>query len=119
MATTKQRCEVECTSATVTFSLPDWTADDRFEYTKVHYFSQGHAWAGSYDRTTSHNRLDDALFKETQYEELCLHPNGQWVTYDISLRGNVYDNIRQKQEEVQRVLDQWRDWQPEETNGEG
>ena len=108
--------EIKCLSISVTFSLPNWTADERFEFTKNHYFDAGHAWAGSYDRTTLHNRLDDALFSETQYEELCLDPNAQWIKYDISLKGNVYENIRTQQEKIQRVLDRWRDWEPENLN---
>jgi len=106
--------QVEFIGCEILFSLPEWAGEDRFEYTQAHYFGPGHAWAGSYDRTTMHNRLDDALFAETGYSELCLDPQGLWVKYEIAITGDILGNMQRKRVELERVLAHWRDWQPDE-----
>lgn len=108
-----QEEEVEYSECRVTFTLPQWVAEDRFEYRKVHHFPKGHAYAGSYDRETLHNRVDDALFT-LGYDELCLHPMGQWVSFKLDgPPARLPGQIAEAERRLRACLAKWKDDQPE------
>ena len=109
-----QAIHVTGQSVSVTFSLPLWVADERFNWYQHQYFDQYHAWAGSYEKTIEHNHIDDALFKYDPYEELCIHPMNCWVKYDLPLHANIQTSIQTKAQEIERILAEWHDWQPKE-----
>jgi hypothetical protein len=104
--------EVSYSSCVVSYSLPQWASDDRFEYQQVHRYPKGHAYAGSYDRTTNHNRLDDALFA-LGTKETCLHPMGQWASFEIEGSPTQIPGLIAEKERVLRAcLAKWKDDQP-------
>lgn len=47
----------------ITFEIPNWFPQDRFDVTKVHHFDKYHAYAGSYSHSTYHNTAEDQLWK--------------------------------------------------------
>lgn len=104
---------VEVLGYQVTIGLPDWCADDRFEYRKNHYFDKWHAWPGSYSHTTYHNGLEDALGKIEHVEEICLRPLSCWITVKIDADvKNIRDAVRIIQSKVADVLKTWITYQP-------
>jgi len=109
----KEAGEAAYLGCEITLSLPTWTKEDRFEYQRVHRFPTGHAYAGSYERTTSHNLLDEALF-EIGTKSSCLDPMAQWVTFELEgPPARLPGQIAEKQRLLQECLAKWKDYQPE------
>lgn len=72
----------------VVFDLPDWVSDERYEYNKIHYYGQYHAWAGSYDRTESgFNVVQDEIHKLERVTETCFWPGSCWLVAEFG--GNL------------------------------
>ena len=76
---------IELVETVVTLSLPLWVGDEMFDYLVTHYYPEGHIWAGSYDRTTNHSRIDDAIFKEIKYQSLSLSSLGGTAAISVAL----------------------------------
>ena len=56
----------------VSFDIPNWFPQNRFDVTKAHYHDKHHAYAGSYSHSTYHNSAEDQLYKRfPEIKETC------------------------------------------------
>ena len=97
------------TCAAVEFELPDWCADSRFEYERKIYYSQGHVYAGQVYRTTSENKMSDALFTIDGMEEVCLHPWNCWCRVHVEFSNNLQSDIEKVRLKIHRVLSRYKE----------
>jgi len=67
----------EISRIVVVFDLPAWVTDERYDYERIFYFNQYHAWAGTYDRTDyGLNVVQDALHALGQVQATNWYPGG-------------------------------------------
>jgi len=89
---------------TITFSLPDWVG--RYDYTRRTYYDNSHQWKGQVKDDLLANEVCDILFKEMDYNEICLHPQGRWVKFEIDPKTNsVVAEAARLQYNLQEVLE--------------
>ena len=93
----------------VTFSLPDWTADARFDDDKPIYYSGGHAWAGQVSGYQYDNTLSRNLFRLKGVTETCLNMQC-WVTVRFDCEpAELPKKIAVFQEKLNRFLGRYRE----------
>ena len=105
---------VELIGGEYTFSLPEWVADEKYEYSVPRYYDKNHAYAGSYSHTNNENRAYDILFDLPMVKEVCLHPMGQWLTVEVGSapgRGTtvVLNKFRKR---LIKALKELKAWEP-------
>lgn len=69
----------------VSFSLPDWVTDDRFEHCRHRFYGPGHAWEGQIESTDYPNQVQDGLHRLKEVTETCFHPMGPSVTAEFTV----------------------------------
>jgi len=96
----------------VTFSLPDWFGDQRLNYELRRIHPAGHRWAGQVDvdNIKYSNRAYDALARLKGVTEICSHPLGPWVAFEIEGRiEKIPMRIAQVAAKLERFLSRYRE----------
>jgi len=66
----------------LTFTLPEWAGDARFEKEVKTYYDSGHVWAGQVKGYRDENPMLDGLFALEGVKEVCLNMQN-WVTVEF------------------------------------
>lgn len=83
----------EVIETTVTFALPEWFPPERLEYQHHVKYGKGHAWEGQVEKTLYENSATDALFRLKGIKEVCTHPMGPWVTFELDTQKPLQPQI--------------------------
>lgn len=90
----------------ISFSLPQWFPQERFDYTNVIRYPTGHVYAGSYDSSTYENSATDALFKLGDVKELCPY---YWVSFEISASDDIPAGIAKIERKLHNFLKRYKE----------
>jgi len=66
----------------ITFELPEWTDDERFEEETPIFYGLGHAYEGQLQGYKNENALLNGLFEIEGVKEACLNVD-KWVTVEF------------------------------------
>jgi hypothetical protein len=89
----------------VTFSLPEWTADKRFDEEIPVFYDSGHAWKGQIKNYKNENAISDGLFEIKGVKEVCLDPMSQWVTVEFGCDlGDIHVRVGMFLESLRKFL---------------
>lgn len=99
----------EVIETTVTFALPEWFPPERLEFANHRRYGMGHAWEGQIEEHRYDNSATDALFRLKGVKEVCTHPMGPWVTFDLDTQKPIQPQIDSLGVKLDRFIRRYRE----------
>lgn len=94
------------------FELPPWFPPERLDWSRAIHYPEGHAWAGSYDRSVTGNSAEDALFKLKGPREIM---PGTYVIVDFDCKPEqLPKQIRAFEGKLKRFLNRYKESRDEQ-----
>lgn len=92
----------------VSFDIPQWFPQDRFDFNKSHFNSKFDAYPGAYSHSTYHNTAEDQLWKRfPEMKEIC---NNAWIEFEYE--GNpeqLIDWIELKKKQLNTFFNRYKE----------
>jgi hypothetical protein len=104
-----EECQTEVLCIQFIVSLPEWITQERFHYEVRRIHPQGHVWAGQvdFDNIQYENSALDAIGDLPNVREICSHPMGPWVQFEIPANTeNIRGCMNQLHRMVEKILEE-------------